>query len=54
MVEQEGKAETSSHTKEATTANTTKLENEQKTAEQTTYTWGRKEDHTEEGKVAEP
>lgn len=55
MAEQEGKVETSSHIhiKEATMANTTKSENDLKTTEQTTYTWERREAHTEKGKVAE-
>lgn len=54
MAEQEGKAKPSSHThaKEATTVNTTDPENDLKPAEQTTYTWGRREDHPEKGKVA--
>lgn len=56
MVQQEGKVETSfyTHTKEATTANTTNPENELRTAEQTTYIWRRRKDHTEMSKEAEP
>lgn len=55
MAEQAGKMETSlPHTKEATTANKTKAENDLKTAEQATYTWWNREDHVEEGKGVEP
>ena len=42
------------HKKEENTANTTKPENDLKTAEQITYTWGRREDHMEKDKVAQP
>lgn len=55
MAELKGKAETSSHrhTKEVTMVYTTNPENVLKTAEQTTYTWGRGEDHTEKDEVVE-
>lgn len=39
--------------KEAYTENTTKHENDQKTEEQTTHTWGRREDHTEKSRMTE-
>ena len=55
MVEQENKAGKSSqkHIKEENTASKTRPENNLKTAEQTPYTWGRREEHTEKGKVAD-
>lgn len=40
--------------KKDNTENTTKPENDLKTVEQTTYTWGTRKDHTENGKVEEP
>lgn len=56
MLEKEITVITSSnvHTKEPTTLNTINSENDLKMAEQTLYTWQRREEHTEKGKGAEP
>lgn len=41
------------HTREAITANTAHPDHDLKTEEQTSYTWGRREAHTEKDKWAE-
>lgn len=52
----EGKAKTSfpNHIEHENPANTTRSEINLKTAELTTYIWGRREDPTEKEKVTEP
>lgn len=56
MAEKEGKMESSSqkHIQEENTANSTRPENDMKTGDQTPYTQGKREDHTENDEAAKP